>query len=109
MQLASLYRSSSPLVLMLCFLPYSTFPSSFGPILLDDVQCSSDDLTLLSCSRNAVGEHDCVHSEDVVIYCVDSGKLLVCSVGRVSRVEYVVNQLYSVATRVISDLLIRGV
>ena len=48
-------------------------------ILLDEVSCFSFDTTLLECSHNAIGVHDCSHSEDVE---------LVCSTTSTSSSEY---------------------
>lgn len=43
-----------------------------GPIWLDEVQCSSDDLLhILSCGNNGLGKHDCDHFSDVAITCQD--------------------------------------
>ncbi|NXO28118.1 HIPL1 protein, partial [Cisticola juncidis] len=38
-------------------------------ILLDDVQCSGQERTLLECSHAAVGTHDCSHEEDAGVVC----------------------------------------
>ncbi len=52
---------------------YSSYIS--GPIWLDNLnQCSSSSTDLRSCT-NAVGVHDCTHSEDIVLTC----KLYVCT------------------------------
>ena len=53
----------------LCHSSSFSSASSQTAILLDDVQCGSNDLTLLSCQHAAVGSHNCDHSEDVVVYC----------------------------------------
>ncbi|NXY81645.1 HIPL1 protein, partial [Alcedo cyanopectus] len=38
-------------------------------ILLDDVQCSGQEGTLLECSHAAVGTHNCSHEEDAGVVC----------------------------------------
>ncbi|NWS04362.1 SRB4D protein, partial [Motacilla alba] len=38
-------------------------------ILLDDVQCSGQERTLLECSHAAVGTHNCSHEEDAGVVC----------------------------------------
>ncbi|CAN9511582.1 unnamed protein product [Ophioblennius macclurei] len=38
-------------------------------ILLDDVQCTGHERTLLECKRNRVGKHNCSHGEDVGVIC----------------------------------------
>ena len=39
------------------------------PILLDEVQCSGNEISLLECSHDGVNNHNCVHDEDIVIEC----------------------------------------
>ncbi len=45
----------------------------FGPgkglILLDDVQCTGDESSLLDCSHRGIYIHNCGHQEDVGILC----------------------------------------
>lgn len=38
-------------------------------ILLDDVQCSGQERTLLECSHAGVGTHNCKHEEDAGVVC----------------------------------------
>lgn len=38
-------------------------------ILLDDVQCSGQERTLLECSHAGVGTHNCSHEEDAGVVC----------------------------------------
>ena len=40
-----------------------------GPILMDNVDCSSGQTNLLACSHNGFGFHNCGHLEDVRIKC----------------------------------------
>ena len=40
-----------------------------GPILMDNVDCSSGQTNLLACSHNGFGYHNCGHLEDVRIKC----------------------------------------
>ena len=44
-------------------------PSGTGPILMDNVDCSSSVSNLLACSHNGFGYHSCGHAEDVRIKC----------------------------------------
>ena len=47
---------------------FSTAPSSVS-ILLDDVQCTGSEATLLDCSHRPIGQDNCGHYEDVSIRC----------------------------------------
>lgn len=38
-------------------------------ILLDDVVCRGDEMSLLECKRSRVGKHNCSHREDVGVIC----------------------------------------
>ena len=40
-----------------------------GPIHLDDVQCLGTEISLLECSHNGVGSHNCGHHEDIGVHC----------------------------------------
>ena len=44
-------------------------PPGSGPILMDDVNCSSSHTNLLMCSHNGFENHHCGHSEDVGVIC----------------------------------------
>ena len=49
---------------------YNYFRQETGPIWLDDLGCSGSELTLLQCSHNGLGSHDCGHYEDVSVRCI---------------------------------------
>ena len=38
-------------------------------ILLDGVNCTNDDVTLLSCGHKGIGVHSCTHAQDVALTC----------------------------------------
>lgn len=38
-------------------------------IYLDNIVCHGDELTLLMCAHNPVGEHNCDHTEDAGVRC----------------------------------------
>lgn len=45
------------------------FGEGLGPIWLDNVQCSSADTRLETCSHNGWGNHNCGHAEDAGVIC----------------------------------------
>ena len=44
-----------------------------GQILLDDVNCVGYESSIFSCRHNAVGTHNCAHSEDASVRCGNTG------------------------------------
>lgn len=41
-----------------------------GKVLLDEVQCSGNELSIEQCPKRPWGEHDCEHQEDAGVSCV---------------------------------------
>ena len=39
------------------------------PIHLDEVRCTGTETSLLNCTHNGIGSHDCLHFDDVGIIC----------------------------------------
>jgi hypothetical protein len=43
-----------------------------GPIWLDDLRCLAHEEDLTDCPHSGIGQHNCLHSEDVIISCLTS-------------------------------------
>ena len=50
-----------------------TVAGGSGPILLDSVGCSGNELSLVSCPHADFEVHDCTHAQDAAVTCL--GKL----------------------------------
>jgi len=46
-----------------------------GRIWLDNVVCSSSSSSILSCSRNSIGVHNCNHNEDIALHCCECDRV----------------------------------
>ena len=44
-----------------------------GQIWLDQVGCAGSETRLIDCTRNPLGQHDCVHFEDAGVRCQGGG------------------------------------
>ena len=47
------------------------FGQGSGPILMDDVHCHGDEAHIAQCPHNGFGVHDCSHSEDIGVMCIE--------------------------------------
>ena len=47
------------------------FGQGNGSILLNDVQCTGSEVSIFSCSHKSIGSHDCSHSEDAGVVCLE--------------------------------------
>ena len=48
------------------------FGQGSGSILLDNVQCTGNEESIFSCYHNSIGSHDCSHSDDAGVVCLES-------------------------------------
>ena len=48
---------------------FAAFGAGTGSIWLDNVQCVGTETRLIDCPANAIGSHNCVHSEDAGVRC----------------------------------------
>ena len=56
------YRGGTPLF-------YDEVADGSGNILLDDVECYGNELSLFDCKHASIGSHNCGHSEDFGVRC----------------------------------------
>ena len=56
------------------------FTQGFGPIWLDEVDCSGFESQLVDCSSNSIGVNDCGHHQDAGVRCThqDMGGITLC-------------------------------
>jgi hypothetical protein len=73
-------------------LPYLTplplaaqFNQGMGPILLDDLHCNGDEMSLLECPHRGIGNHNCRHFEDAGVIC--SNDITTCFYNNVTYTE----------------------
>ena len=65
----TLKRSGILLSLVSIGVQQAVFGQGTGRIFLDDVGCTGTESSLLSCSHNGIGVHNCGHYEDAGVVC----------------------------------------
>nr|XP_054772381.1 neurotrypsin-like [Lytechinus pictus] len=48
----------------------AAFGEGPGDVVVDDLQCTGDEVTIGHCDQRPFGDHDCVHSEDAGVTCI---------------------------------------
>ena len=56
--------------------PVRGFGSGTGSILLDNVDCSGNEMRLQDCSHRPIGINDCDHTEDAGVVCMSLGSYI---------------------------------
>ena len=51
---------------------HAGFGQGTGQIWLDNVACTGSEARLINCRANAIGTHNCAHSEDAGVRCRSS-------------------------------------
>ncbi|XP_043091810.1 deleted in malignant brain tumors 1 protein [Puntigrus tetrazona] len=69
----------------------SHFGEGSGQIWLDDVECSGSESSLTQCSQLSIGKHNCEHSEDAGVVCLQDVRLVSGSDSCCGRVEILYN------------------
>ena len=52
------------------------FGQGGGSILLDNVQCTGNEVSILFCSHNGIGSHNCLHNEDAGVVCLQGEDII---------------------------------
>ena len=55
------------------------FGEGWGPIFLDNVNCSGTEGSLLNCTYSTIGVHDCSHREDASVRCQGIKIIIICN------------------------------
>lgn len=56
--------------------PQARFGVGTGPVMLDEVRCTGNELSIEQCPKSSWGEHNCGHREDAGVSCTPlTGKM----------------------------------
>lgn len=61
---------------------WSEFGRGFGPIWVDQLNCSGAESGIQECGANEWGDHDCNHFEDVAVHCTSECVSIVTDIHR---------------------------
>lgn len=57
---------------------HAVFGQGSGEIVLDDVECTGDEVSLIECQHAGLGTSNCGHSEDAGVICSVNGLCCYC-------------------------------
>ena len=76
-----IHRSLNLFIIIVVYAVHG-FGSGTGLILLENADCSGNEMRLEDCQFAPIGENNCDHTEDAGVICMSSGKIYIHVVAR---------------------------